>query len=328
MPSLSYYKRILNAYVFNKSSSNLAYWHTPLKSNKLNEEDLSQVRRYPQNFVARTKFNGKRDAMGVIMLNYFGDLGYQYNPNAIAQLGLGFYDLYLDDPRDEYRQQVIVNAEWFIDHGRGVKDNVLLWEYTFPFEARQKLESPWRSALAQGQAISLLLRAYRLTESDRFLDAARQGYNAFRHEGLLHEGGVICNADGFTWLEEVIIDPPDHILNGFIWALWGVYDYARFFNDPHARQLYDSCVITLEKHLSCYDLGYWTCYDLIAPPEPTMIVSRYYHNLHIVQMEGCFNITNKSTFRDYAKKWSQYLGSFYCRNRALFEKIYFKLRYF
>ena len=327
MPSPAYYKRILKAYVINRNSSNLAFWHTPLKANKMEKEDIGSVRRYPQNFVAKTGFDDKRDAKGVIMLNYYSNLGYQYNPNAIAQLGLGFYDLYLDDPQDEYRQQVLINAEWFMDHGRRVKDDVLLWEYTFPFEGKQKMKAPWRSALAQGQAISLLLRAYRLTEDNRFLDAVHHGYNAFRYEGLKHEGGVISKSDGYTWLEEVIINPPNHILNGFVWALWGVYDYARFFNDTHAGRLYDSCLVTLEKHLPRYDLGYWTRYDL-EPPKPTRIVSRYYHNLHIVQMEGCYNITNKPIFNDYAKKWSKYMESFFCRNRALFEKIYFKLKYY
>jgi heparosan-N-sulfate-glucuronate 5-epimerase len=328
MPTLNYYKRIFNAYVINKKKSNLSFWHTPLAVNELDKEDLDNVRKYPQNFIEKTKFEGHKDSNGVIMLNYFGDLGYQYNPNAIAQLGLGFYDLYLNSKREEHKREVITNANWFLKHGRSVKDDVLLWEYDFPFEARQKLKAPWRSALAQGQAISLLLRAYKLSEDECFLDAAHKGYNAFRYEGLKHEGGVICKEAGYTWLEEVIISPPDHILNGFIWALWGVYDYGKFFDNTHAKELFDLCIITLEKYLLCYDLGYWTCYDLIVAPGPKMIVSHYYHHLHIVQMEGCYNITKKSIFHDYVIKWSQYRDSFYCRNRALFEKVYFKLRYF
>ena len=43
------------------------------------------------------------------------------------------------------------------------------------------------------------------------------------------DGGVLVEDDrGHVWIEEYLVDPPSHILNGFIWALWGVYDYARW----------------------------------------------------------------------------------------------------
>ena len=39
----------------------------------------------------------------------------------------------------------------------------------------------------------------------------------------IDEGGVVyADEDGHTWFEEYIVSPPTHILNGFIWASWGV----------------------------------------------------------------------------------------------------------
>ena len=41
------------------------------------------------------------------------------------------------------------------------------------------------------------------------------------------QGGVLIReGDDGAWLEEVVVDPPTHILNGFLWAIWGVRDYA------------------------------------------------------------------------------------------------------
>ena len=40
------------------------------------------------------------------------------------------------------------------------------------------------------------------------------------------QGGVLFEDDeNNLWIEEYLVDPPTHILNGFIWALWGVFDF-------------------------------------------------------------------------------------------------------
>ncbi|MFA4874816.1 MAG: D-glucuronyl C5-epimerase family protein [bacterium] len=329
--NLRYLSRILNAYIFNRHDSNLSFWHTPLSANALGSDDLQGVRRYPMNFAAKTAYEGPRDADGVIMLNYYGDIGVQYNPNAIAQQALGFYDLYLDAGRSEDREAFLTQANYFLKHGRTVRDGVLLWEYTFPFEMRNRLQAPWRSALAQGQAISVLIRAYQLTRDGRYADAAHSGYNSFRYPVGKHEGGVVLEQDGYQWLEEYIVEPANHVLNGFVWALWGVRDYAVAFNDPHARALWESCQRTLQTHLPRYDLGFWTAYDWPHGSDaslPVMPASIYYQKLHAVQMEACYNLTGDPIFREYGKLWNGYLNS--CWKTAVSQtwKIYFKLRYF
>ena len=329
---LHYLRRVLHAYVIRKNTGNLSFWHTPLKANALDEEDLRTVRRYPMNFAAKTAYNAYRDRDGVIMLNYYGRLGLQYNPNAIAQQALGYYDLHLEHPDNpEHVRSFLAQSRWFLKHGRHVSDGVLLWEYRFPWEGRRFLTAPWRSALAQGQAISVLLRAHRLSGDNAYLEAARRGYNAFRYTGLAHEGGVVSRQNGCAWLEEVIYDPPNHILNGFVWALWGVRDYAVFTNDPHARQLYQDCLRTLEANLCRYDLGFWTCYDLIdgwPKREPVMPASIYYQELHATQMLACFRLTGKKVFRDFYRRWTRYLRSPWRRAVSQLWKSYFKLRYF
>lgn len=332
---LNYYKRIFNAYIFKKSSSNLSFWHTDLKANELSEEDRSTVRLYPMNFAEKTRYDKHRDSDGVIMLDYGSDLGVQYNPNAIAQVSLGFYDLYLGslvskDNRlqDLYVDSFLKQSNWFINHGRKVRDNVLLWEYNFPFEMREYLKKPWRSALAQGQAISVLIRAFILTKDNKYLSAAHDGFNAFRYSGLQHEGGVVYRDKDNVWLEEVIFSKPNHILNGLVWALWGVRDYAVFVKDDYATQLYMETEMTLSRILDRYDLGFWTCYDDISCIKgPIMPVSSYYQKLHTIQMLAMYQLTQKEIYYEKYKKWLSYYNNYFYRKLTFCWKCYFKLRY-
>lgn len=326
-----YLSRIINAYIINRKDSNLSFWHTPLAVNELRDEDIKGVRRYPMDFTAKTVFNNHHDDDGVIMLNYHGDLGLQYNPNAIAQQALGYYDKYIDSGDLDDKNAFLIQADYFLEHGRSVRDGVLLWEYNFPFEMRNYLSAGWRSALAQGQAISVLIRAHQLTGKDVYSERARMGYKAFNFLAREHEGGVLDDQDGFTWLEEYIVTPPNHVLNGFIWALWGVRDYAVYFEDSHAHVLWDKCVKTLKHNLKNYDVGFWTSYDWpqgYGKDQPVMPSSLYYQELHAIQMLAMYDLTGEGVFLDYYKRWSAYLSSFSKKALSQTWKMYFKLRYF
>ena len=325
---LQYLRRILAAYVYSRKTSNLAFWHTPLAVNELTEADLKGCRAYPQDFRQKIGRIHTTDDRGVIMLDYKGDLGLQYNPNAAAQLALGYYDRILDG--DDRRAEFLTQAGYFLDHGRLV-DGVLLWEYDFPFQMRNELSPPWRSALAQGQGISVCLRAFQVSRDERYLTAARQAYGSFRHAIDDHPGGVLDHSLGRVWLEEYIVTPPNHVLNGFVWALWGVRDYAAFFQDDEAWGLWENGLSTLRENLKHYDLGFWTSYDLVRfndAPQPVMPCSVYYQNLHVVQMVALHALTGEAVFLEYAVRWRSQL------NRALYKwlsqgwKAWFKLRWF
>jgi hypothetical protein len=323
---LEYLKRILSAYVLDSRSSNLAFWHTPLRSNVLKKGDLSALGAYPQNFEDKIGVIGTTDSCGVIMLDYKGLLGLQYNPNAIAQLCLGYYDriLFGDDCKKEFFTQ----AAFFLDHGREIGDGILLWEYTFPFEMRNYLSSPWRSALAQGQGISVCLRAYQLGGGEDYLEAARMAFKAFYHLAKEHPGGVLDDSQGYVWLEEYIVTPANHVLNGFIWALWGVRDYAVFLNDTEAWSLWQNCLRTLRKNLHRYDLGFWTTYDIVQGKWPVMPCSTYYQELHSIQMRAMYQLTGDELFARYAAKWQRQLSNPLFQIVSQTWKAYFKLRWF
>lgn len=322
---LKYWKRIFASYFFRSNDSNISFWHTPLRINNLVDDDLKKLCAYPQNYEDKIGRITTVDKDGVIQLDYKGDLGLQYNPNAIAQLALGFYDRTLAG--EDRKIEFLMQAAYFLKYKRIIaKDNVLLWEYNFPFENREYLGAPWRSALAQGQGISVCLRAYELSGDERYLEAAKMAFNAFKFMAREHEGGVLDDSCGYTWLEEYIFSKPNHILNGFIWALWGVRDYAVYFDDKYAWELWHSCLKTLEENLHHYDLGFWTSYDLASLyGNVTMPASIYYQNLHCVQMKAMYLLTQKSIFKHYSEKWASQLSNPFNKLRSQVWKAYFKL---
>ncbi len=132
---------------------------------------------------------------------------------------------------------------------------------------------------------------------------------------------------GRTWIEEYLVSPPTHILNGFIWALWGVYDCHLATGEPAARDLFDRCLDTLRSNLARYDTGYWSLYEQSGTRLP-MLASPFYHRLHIVQLRVLHALTGDALFKDFADRWEGYAGRLLNRARAWALKAAFKLIYY
>ncbi len=142
------------------------------------------------------------------------------------------------------------------------------------------------------------------------------------------EGGVLHKDDeGNHWIEEYLVDPPTHILNGFIWALWGVYDYHLLTRDPEASWLFKSLLGTITRNLEKYDAGFWSFYEL-TPQRIKSLASPFYHRLHIVQLQIMHLMTDDEIFLFYANKWRDYLDRRLFRVMAIMYKAAFKLVYY
>ncbi len=201
-----------------------------------------------------------------------------------------------------------------------------VWFHYFNWNYFRPLDSPWFSALAQGQGISLLSRAYLETKNEKYLQIASDAFSAFLED--ISRGGVSYrDEENNLWLEEYIVYPPTHILNGFIWACWGVRDYWLLTKDKLAENIYQECLKTLEKNLKKFDIGFWSLYDL-APTKLKSLASLFYHSLHIVQLKIMYLITKNSLFYNYALKWGKYKKNWLYRNSALIYKAIFKILYY
>jgi heparosan-N-sulfate-glucuronate 5-epimerase len=320
---LPYYRRIFRAYLL-PGKSQLTFWHETPSVNP--NASLTQVGEYYMGFEQKANYSGHYDGTAIPMLDYHGAIGLQYNPIAIAQWGLGNYNLFRRTKDHERRVRFLRASDWLIAHLEKNRFGVWVWNHHFDWEYRDKLTAPWYSALAQGQGISLLVRAYAETSQPEYLDCAHRAFVAFQLP--IDSGGVtFTDAEGDPWFEEYIVSPPTHILNGFIWAAWGVYDYYLASKNESAKSLFDAAVKTLLNNLSRYDLGFWSLYEQ-SGTRLKMVASPFYHRLHIVQLRVMHALTAEPQFAELADRWESYGRSRAKRTRALCYKSAFKLAYY
>ena len=265
----AYLARIARVYA-TRSAGPLSFWY---EQPQLNEAAFDGSLQYFVRFQGKAVYGGPFDADGVPLLDYRGEIGREYNPIAIAQYGLARFNRWCEGRTSADERAWRAAAEWLERELTPNEAGVPVWMHRFDWPYREVLRAPWYSGLAQGSGLSLLVSSIRATGERRFEAAAHRAFEALRLD--VSAGGVLVkDARGRTWVEEYIVDPPSHILNGFIWALWGVHDYARWSGSHEARRLFDACVATLESSLPDYDTGRWSLYELPAGG-PRMLASRY-----------------------------------------------------
>jgi len=325
-----YYRRIFHAYL-GSGRSQLTFWHeTPEINPRLNIDRLGE---YYMLFREKADYAGDYDAAGIPMLNYHGVIGLQYNPIAIAQWGLANYNCFRASGDAVRWQKTVQAADWLAANLEQNARGLWVWNHHFDWDYRDPLKAPWYSGLAQGQGVSLLLRVHAQDHSadEKYLRAAENAFVPLTR--AISDGGVLFEDEqNDLWIEEYLVDPPTHILNGFIWALWGVFDFWLSRADASAKEIFDRGVQTLVRNLDRFDTGYWSLYE--QPENESsrtrlkMLASPFYHQLHIVQLRVLFLLTGDARFATVAERWEGYARRRSNRTRALVEKSVFKLLHY
>ena len=320
---LNYYRRIFSAYLTPKRS-HLTFWHEPPEVNL--HAKPGELGEYYMTFARKADYPGEYDSYGIPMLNYHGAVGLQYNPIAIAQYGLGNYNLFRRTGEAERRRKFLAVADWLVANLEQNSAGLWVWNHHFDWEYRTPLKAPWYSALAQGQGISLLVRAHKETEDHSYQEAASKALETFQR-GVDDGGVTYTDEKGRLWFEETIVIPPTHILNGFLWASWGIYDYYLHTRNLQVFALFSEAAGTLRDNLSKYDAGYWSIYEQ-SGTKMKMLASPFYHALHIVQLEIMHTLTGERIFAAYATRWRHYQRQRLKRTVAFVYKAVFKLLYY
>jgi D-glucuronyl C5-epimerase C-terminus len=220
------------------------------------------------------------------------------NHVSTLQLGLGAWQLARGDPRwASVVAEVTGPLAADLEH-----DALLLYRFAMPHTYR--LEPPWPSAMAQGQAASLLVRAAALLGRDDLLAVAERAV-----EPLLDTGSrlVAATPDGPV-LQEYPTVPSAHVLNGWLFALFGVYDVSLVGNESEtavaARNAFAAGVNAVAARLSLYELaGGWSRYDLYPHPLPN-VASPFYQRLHGQLLFALDRLSPHPVFVSTAERWS------------------------
>src|SRR5581483_8743589 len=110
----------------------------------------------------------------------------------------------------------------------------IAWEYLFHFDGGSP---PWTSGLSQGTALQVLARAGQRFKEPAFTEAAKRALGIFQQPP---PNGVRIATKPGAWYAQYTYAPSDRILNGFIQADVGLYDYTSITKDPLGLQLFEA----------------------------------------------------------------------------------------
>lgn len=230
-----------------------------------------------------------------------GVMGRHYNPLTVAHWALGAYDDYLATGDLRCRELFLRRADWLVDNQRPIQDGAVVWYHTAGWGRSKR---PWASAMAQGFALSGLCRAYQETGDEKYMETARRALRAM--DIPVSQGGLAArDATGNVFYEEWAFLPAIHILNGHIFALFGLHDYYRATGDEHARELFEAGVDAVRQRLPDFDLGFWSRYSLDRPHlfNHWTVAAPIYQQVHIDLLRFIYKITGDDIFARYADRW-------------------------
>ena len=271
--------------------------------------DPAGVRGSPVDFTAKA-------SAPTVLPGYLDEPG-RYLWAAHAQRGLGAYERYLQGEGDEWLDAARRAADVLVEQ----QAETGAWLQLRPYPHTYSIAAPWLSSMAQGEGASLLVRVHLETGEDRYAEAALRALRPMRVPSA--EGGAAAELAGTLFPEEYPTDPPSFVLNGGIFALWGLRDVAVGLGDADAAADFERCVGALAASIDRWDTGAWSRYDLY-PHRVTNIASPAYHELHVIQLEATHEMAPRPELAAAAERFAAYSASPVRRAAAFARKALFR----
>lgn len=129
------------------------------------------------------------------------------------------------------------------------------WEYYFQFDGGSP---PWTSAMSQATALEALTRGYRAFGDRSYLGIARRALPIF---SVAPPTGVSVQTPRGARYLLYSFAPGAAVINGFLQALIGLYDYAQTSGNRVAWRLFRAGDAEARAELPRYDTGAWSLYQ-------------------------------------------------------------------
>lgn len=244
-----------------------------------------------------------KDNIDILVPKYKVDTGEEiYFSIGTFQYGIASYDLFLQTKREIFKEKLLACADWAIENQQ--EDGSWL---TFDYK---KTGHPY-SSMAQGEGISMLIRAHIISGNNRYLNAIYKAKDFMLKP--INEGGTAEYINDDVLLYEATNNPV--ILNGWIFSIWGLYDYCKYIKDDETYAILNKTLSTLQKKLADFDMKYWSKYE-----DGKRISSPFYHKLHIAQLTVMYELFESPVYKEYADKWREYEENFWSPKKAFIKK--------
>lgn len=219
-------------------------------------------------------------------------------PTTVIQKGLGHWEQWLAHGDIYHLKQAQILVDWLVAQ----QDAQGGWSSSFDWRIPQDRLVPY-SASTQGEAASFLLRVFVRSGKNVYQDSAQRALDLMLV--AVEDGGTARYwGDGEQlFLDEFPQNLMSIVLNGWIFALYGLVDFVQLDPIPSYVNALERTLLTLIAQLERYDLGFWSQYDSRGT-----IASPFYHDLHIAQIEA-LALTfpeHALTFNQIHGTWSEY----------------------
>jgi hypothetical protein len=249
-------------------------------------------------------YPGITDSSGVRMFRLAGDPALYNHPVGQAQVSMAYLYHYGLTGRADYLRLAEANAQRLVDR-RVESRGGWYFPYDFDFavhgDTTQTLKAPWYSGMAQGQALSAFTRLFQVTQNPVWKAAADATYASLDNGPVQGEPfGSWVSSSGDLWLEEYPrwpVETSERVLNGHIFAAFGIYDYAQLTGSADAMRVYDGALTTVTRYLMAqFRSPNWASKYSLRHGVPAL----GYHQVHVTQMLYLQNQTGNPLYTTWA----------------------------
>lgn len=238
------------------------------------------------------------------------DKKYHLHALELAQYSLACWLLWRQQGDEKWLKRALLHCDWLVDNQ--ADDGA--WRIAHKNPRYIDLPSAWASAMAQGLAISTLIRAYQYSNDKKYFDAGKKACD-FLDINIAQQGVkrdfIVGEVEGFIY-EEYPRKELSGVLNGYITAIFAIYELS-LLDSAYAQKLQQN-IFNLVKIMPLYDTGFWSNYSLDGN-----ISSGFYHRLVVKQLKVLSQYDDK--LEKYYLQFLAYQNNKINAFRAFFQKI-------
>lgn len=233
----------------------------------------------------------------------------------MCSFAFAHWEEFLNTGEDAHASHVLNVADYLIKMAEPRNNGALmLLDYD-----SDKRDNGITCGMNQGESISVLCRAFCISNNTDYLDAAKRMAIPF---------GVDYGVEGVRGYLELnkapwYLEGGKMILNGHNYSLFGLLDLYAVSGEKWVKEYLDTGIKSVVESVHYFDTGYWSWYWL---NRPLYIASAMYHNLHVCQLKALAGVSGENTLLIYANRFSDYAESPVNRTRAGIAMLFAKIR--
>jgi hypothetical protein len=241
------------------------------------------------------------DADSVELFDYH--LKQYYHPTFLAHRCQNFIGTYYATKDIKYLNRCKKSAQKIMTECVLVDDGVpylkVMFDYQLHGDSTIKFEPPWVSGMSQGEVISVMMHLFEITNDSVYYKFGDDLFKAYlRPQGEHDYWNCRIDSSGYYWMEEYPHDEkPGRTLNGYIGAIYGIYDYYRVTGTPEAKAIYDLSLTTIKKYLPQFRIKGNYSYYCLGHQAKT---NAGYHSLHVKMLRNLYRMSGDEYFEAMA----------------------------